>query len=532
MSAPSLPGLCAVELPGRVEDPKEGIESIGGAAAVAHAAARLDSNLRLRLCRQYKYQAPLPMRQRRTSDVLMRAKRLSDGTWECKPVGVVESSFRAEVLADFLFVPGASLNYGESPVVGSIEQELGGERHSEAPFMPPAFFTRVDVPQAYDFEDNPFLRRQKNKDVKPVAGSGETKLSRAWIQVSMVKFRDPPPVPSAAPEGAKEQLRPDEESVMEALRSLFQERSLWLRGPLEERLRDQKKKANVTTMQKSLMCVAYLWSDGPWRGAYVRLGFDPRLDSQARTLQVIDFRDRLLRQQRAYFERVQGTLDITPTRELDCHFRTPPMNRSQLYQLCDIEDDVVQQTLSTCGQNEEVSEKLGWMPLEAMEAVRKRMQVKAELMHRTRIVAPALPAPPAVLSPPRPAPSSPALPKPAPAGTAQTQLEDARPKRKRLGRLSVLPEFESPVLDTESSDLHVRTVASANATALAVASQGTEAAECGVQIKPDRTEEGVTSLRREDGIELGHGTSMGDDMCWPFVKRSRRRVAFNEDEDL
>ena len=29
----------------------------------------------------------------------------------------------AQVLADFVFVPGEQLKYGESPVIGSIEQE-------------------------------------------------------------------------------------------------------------------------------------------------------------------------------------------------------------------------------------------------------------------------------------------------------------------------------------------------------------------------------------------------------------------------
>ena len=79
-----------------------------------------------------------------------------------------------QVLADFVFVPGEQLKYGESPVIGSIEQEhrkrrlvasydvwfwyvtffsgnsncsndtqeISGEGVRGAPYMPPAYFTR------------------------------------------------------------------------------------------------------------------------------------------------------------------------------------------------------------------------------------------------------------------------------------------------------------------------------------------------------------------------------------------------------
>ncbi|CAE8593653.1 unnamed protein product [Polarella glacialis] len=430
-----LPRVCAVELPGRVANPAEAVASIGGAAAVRQAMMHRDGRLRLRLCRKYQFQAPLPMRRRRTSDVLVKATRRSDGSWDCQPVGVVDTSFGAEVLADFLYVPGASLSHGQSPVVSSIEQELCGERVAGAPYMPPAFFTRVDTAQAYDFEENAFLRRQKSKEVKSVAGTGETKLRRAWISVSVVKFREKGPAPTSPPEGAEAQLREDERKVAEAVRTLFVERPLWLRGPLEERLREQSFSPNVTTMQKSLLCVAYLWSDGPWRGAYARLGFDPRLAAEESCrLQVIDFRDRFLRQQRSYFERIQGVLDAGSVQVLDCHFRTPPVNRSQLYQLGDIEDEVVQQTLSALsGFGAEASEKFGWMPQPALETIRERMAVKAELMRRSRLAnVLALEAPTALQALPASAPET--QPQAAAPATSEEEGCMANKRRRKVGK--------------------------------------------------------------------------------------------------
>lgn len=377
-----LPRVSSVEVPGRVKDVEEAVGAVGGRRAVADAIADR-ARLRLRLCRSYQFQAPMPMKRYRTSDLLVKARKKPDGTWDCAPVAWVPTSFRAEVLADFVFVPGEQLKYGESPVIGSIEQEISGEGVGGPPYMPPAYFTRVDTPQAYDFEENSFLKRQRNKDIKAITGTGESKLSRDWVGVHVVKFQNEK-VPSEPPEGAKDMLRDDEREVVDALKGLFEERPLWLRGPAEERLREKGLQPNVSTMQKTFICVSYLWSDGPWRQVYIRLGYDPRQHTESRFMQVIDFRDRFLKERRAYFERVQGTFDQTPADALDCHFRTPPVNRSQLYQYIDIEDEVVQQLLNSSEILEECSFKTGWLPQKTLDAIRERMSVKAELLRRTR----------------------------------------------------------------------------------------------------------------------------------------------------
>ena len=143
------------------------------------------------------------------------------------------------MLADYLFVPGEKLKHGENPIMGSIEKECGlkracsleeisGEGIGGSPYMPPAYFTRVDTPQPYDFEDNSFIKRQKDKEVKEIAGTSEAKLARGWIGVRLVKYAHEGPVPSEPPAGAKvfctlnpshfkEQLRDDERQIVGSL---------------------------------------------------------------------------------------------------------------------------------------------------------------------------------------------------------------------------------------------------------------------------------------------------------------------------
>ncbi|CAK9052896.1 unnamed protein product [Durusdinium trenchii] len=377
-----LGSVTLVEVPGRANDIEEAVAAVGGPKAVTDAIVN-KGKLRLRLCRRYQFQAPLPMKRHRTSDLLVKARKKEDGTWDYEAIAWVPTSFRTEVLADFLFVPGSELKHGEHSIIGSIEQEISGEGVSGAPYMPPAYFTRVDTPQAYDFEENSFLKRQRNPEVKAIAGTSEAKLYRDWVGVHIMKFNNKEP-PTKPPEGAKDSLREDEKQIVAGLEKLFAERPLWLRGPAEERLKEMGLSANVSTMQKSFICVSYLWSDGPWRQVYIRLGFDPRTDPGTRFMQVIDFRDRLLKERRAYFERVQGTMDQQPVQALDCHFRTPPVNRSQLYQYLDIEDEVVQQILQSSEVLKECSFKTGWLPQQTLDAIRERMAVKAELLRRSR----------------------------------------------------------------------------------------------------------------------------------------------------
>jgi len=282
-------------------------------------------------------------------------------------------------MADYLFVPGKDFEYGGSTVFGSLESELAGRRPSGDLYMPPAFFTRIDTPRQYGFQDNPFGKPTRNREVVKLAGTSEGKLQRKWLPVSMVRFQDVRPV------------RAEEAGILERVRQLFEERPVWLRGPLEDQLKRYRFVPNVTTMQEVLRVVAYLWSDGPWRSAYVRLGFDPRSienAEEAQKLQVIDFRDRFFRQQHAYFEAVQaarsGKSGEKAGATVDYHFRTAPANRSQLYQFTDIEDDIVQEILRDATPAERADEKSGWFAPSGLSAIRERMAVKAEIMRRCK----------------------------------------------------------------------------------------------------------------------------------------------------
>lgn len=399
-----LPRVCAVHVPGRVKNVDEAVLSIGGSQVVHRAMTNRDGRLRFRLCRRYKFQAPLVMTRRKTANLLLKATRQSDGSWDAQAVGLVDLSFAPEGLADFIFVPGKVLSYGEKPVLGSIEQELQMGRPGGSPYMPPAYFTSVTAPQNYNFENNALLRKHRRMGVTAVVGTQEKRLKRHWVNVQQVKFRDQGPVPDKPPEGIEESLNNADFEILKAVKGLFEERPIWLRQPMEERLGQVGLRSNVNQMQRVLMMTSFLNSDGPWRQSYSRLGYDPRADpAGSRLLQIIDFRDKGLREVKAYFERAQGSGGVGVVTEVDCHFRRPPVNKSQLYQFIDIEDEEIQRLLSSTEPTAQCTERWGWLTLATIDAIRQRMAVKAELIRRSRAMQAAIEGPatlPALLPPP------------------------------------------------------------------------------------------------------------------------------------
>ncbi|CAJ1344925.1 unnamed protein product [Effrenium voratum] len=121
----ALPRFSRVEVPGKAKNLEEAVAAVGGRKAVAEA---LDGQgrLRFRLCRQYQFQAPLPMKRHRTSDLLVRAKRKADGTWDCQPVAWVATSFQTEDGFPFEQKLGAV----SSPISGPMAWPYGPARVS------------------------------------------------------------------------------------------------------------------------------------------------------------------------------------------------------------------------------------------------------------------------------------------------------------------------------------------------------------------------------------------------------------------
>jgi len=219
-SSTALPVCCAVHFPGRIESIEEAVASIGGLTHVRKMLQNPRGCLKLRLTRQYQFQTPIPLKCRRTLDILVRGIKGTDGSWTCSVVALVEVAFIAET-GRFYFCSRCDLKYGAVAIIQSPEHELSGSQMQDSRYMPPPCFTLINTPQNYDYEENAFLHRNtKTMAVLDAVGTSEANFLRSWIGISIMKFKGGE-VPCAPPEGALDQVQLVEQRVLQKLRELF-----------------------------------------------------------------------------------------------------------------------------------------------------------------------------------------------------------------------------------------------------------------------------------------------------------------------
>ena len=210
------------------------------------------------------------------------------------------------------------------------------------------------------------ISNQKYPTVYQKRDNLSVKIDGDVSMVAVVRFADSGDVPL---EGTAKSLTVDvDEALLDMMRQLFEKRPVWQRAALEETVGECAPAKFTGALRKC----SYLFLDGPWRKCYVRFGYDPRKNSEAKIWQIIDFRDPFLSDSRL----------IEDNSVKDVHFRRPPTNRSQLYQLCDIDDLGIQSVLVS--SQDHCSAKSGWLNESQLESVRNQMKIKSDSMRRQK----------------------------------------------------------------------------------------------------------------------------------------------------
>lgn len=198
-------------------------------------------------------------------------------------------------------------------------------------------------PTPYNFEPNP------------------VNISKGEHPVAYMRFADRSEAPTKpSSHGQEEDSSVEFQQISEALSRLFEEKPIWQRSALDHRLNnDYNIKISDWKLGKTIRKFAYFFLDGPWRSTYVRFGYDPRTDPEARHWQMIDFR--LPSTGGPFAER----------------------GRSQLYQLCDLEDPVVRALVEKQPQVQVPHPQFGWINPEDVHSIRNQLKLRsAESLRR------------------------------------------------------------------------------------------------------------------------------------------------------
>lgn len=411
------PGLVCIEYPGVVQNPERAIRTMGGLKNIGLVLSEPNRRLELRFRVDDIYCKPTCGERHQCSSFVIKVKRkkLKSGI-KNKPeyihttqfVGPVTSCFRFNNLCDFQYLPMQRGDAGQPQHVSIYPQvffnKLVGSEwiEQQAPlFIPPAVFSRMDVPQDYQY------RRETTSDKNigtPHNIIGRTRQRRSHHAIFVTYDVDK--VPDSPREVALKQMKIKfiDKERFATVEKMFDQRPVWSKNALNAVTR-----ITSDRLKFILPALAYYFTTGPWRNQWIKFGYDPRLDATAGQYQTLDYRVRLqggarhkVAAKRSYanyllpykavnwskprtslinkssFPGAENSVDIEEETEedreklLDVYLfrkgRIPPY-RQMFYQYVDIQVEAVQQILSesvstTC------SERSGWFVTGTEERLR------------------------------------------------------------------------------------------------------------------------------------------------------------------
>lgn len=347
------------------ESRKKAISMLGGEGAVTAALEDKAKFLELRFRPESVFAHPAFGERHATPSLLLHVTTAQGPSGLVVKVaefkGVIESTFQFNGLCDFQFLrdsgkretkPNELCDYdnddsdnnkgGNTPEPPSSSSssaepsERGGNscnRDNDGLFIPPALFSRVDIPWDYEFKPNRPLRRKDSSSPHPshkgsssasssaAAGMGHptsgddatesglcakdmsndnaTNEGRSIMYVNLSEVGDGP-LPAKPPEKTAP-IAEDYVWLIEPIKRLFAERPIWTAVALVDRIRSEYPATYTTitaggweAMLKRICTVAmnfaYRFISGPWRSTFVRYGFDPRKDSTSAAYQIFDLR--------------------------------------------------------------------------------------------------------------------------------------------------------------------------------------------------------------------------------------------------
>ncbi|EOY23640.1 Transcription factor IIIC, subunit 5, putative isoform 2 [Theobroma cacao] len=154
---------------------------------------------------------------------------------------------------------------------------------------------------------------------------------------------------------------------------LFDERPIWPKESVTERLLDKGLKFSHLMLKRLLLGVAYYFSNGPFLRFWIKKGYDPRKDPDSRIYQRTEFR---------VPEPLRSYSDANTANKLKhkwedlCSFRVFPYKCQTFLQLFELDDDYIQQEIRKPPKLATCDSKTGWFSECVLDCLRLRVAVR------------------------------------------------------------------------------------------------------------------------------------------------------------
>jgi general transcription factor 3C polypeptide 5 (transcription factor C subunit 1) len=234
--------------------------------------------------------------------------------------------------------------------------------------IPPPVMTDHPLPFNWGYHQNPTIKTS----IDPTTGaktltntSAPAKLGTLYISHTVAS------VPTQAPPVPTEDIFLL--NLVTSLREALNERPIWTRRALSNRLRDHP---SLYLLKPAIQYIGYQFRGGPWRDAIIRYGVDPRSDPKYRYYQTLFFKifDESERVPGApwtdirseYTRRLDKTISVDGEKEgvdVESHLfdgRKLCLD-GKVWQVCDITDPLIQRICATSTLREKCDlESDGW----------------------------------------------------------------------------------------------------------------------------------------------------------------------------
>lgn len=287
--------LVLIEYPAIVKNTDRMIKSLGGIEEVSKAYSDPTRRLEMKFRPEDPYCKSAYGNRFNASCLVLKVKKNRGNTDEPYTVsieGTVSTVYKFRGMVDFQYLPMRKKADGtgyESLLDQLIPPPMSSTEWltKDAPvFILPQVFSRLDSMSIQALRDEPNRRQPTSKtSPHPINSYGRIRHRRVKF-ARFLSFEDEDVPKEPNPEAWKQlDWRPPEVDIKERVQELFKQRPMWTRNALQVALGVQPVRFKLI-----LPVVAYYVVNGPFRTAWVRLGFDPRKDPSTKIYQILDFR--------------------------------------------------------------------------------------------------------------------------------------------------------------------------------------------------------------------------------------------------
>ncbi|KAL0729935.1 hypothetical protein Bca4012_026028 [Brassica carinata] len=340
-----------VHFPGYPSSIPRAIETLGGIQGITEARGSISNKLELRFRPEDPYAHPALGEQRPCSGFLLKISKQDIKKPEIQPV-VATSDVCLEEASPALC----------ADIVARVSDAFHFDGMADYQHVIPI---HADI-----------ARQKKRKwlDVDPMAGDSDLMgLADEDVMMLLPQVFAPKDVPDnlalkpPATSGPKKKDDAATQNFYEvSLSALFEERPIWTRDSVVQRLLDKGLKCTHHMLNRA----AYYFSNGPFLRFWIKRGYDPRNDPEYQRMEF-----RVPPELRSYCD-ANATNKSKPRWNDICAFKLFPFKCQTFLQLFELDDEYIQREIRKPPKQTTCSHKTGWFSEALLDTLRLRVAVR------------------------------------------------------------------------------------------------------------------------------------------------------------